>query len=48
MLVFGLGALGLGFVERRTVPGKMAVALALLALFPGMALTGSLRCTVTG
>ncbi|MGK6317008.1 hypothetical protein [Neorhizobium sp. DT-125] len=43
---FGLGALGLGFAERRTVPGKMAVAL--LALFPGMALIGWLRWTVTG
>ncbi|TCV65901.1 hypothetical protein [Neorhizobium sp. S3-V5DH] len=48
VLVFGLGGLGLGLVQRRTVPGKMAVALALLALLPGMALIGWLRWTVTG
>lgn len=48
ILVLGLGALALGFAERGSVSGKMAVALALLALLPGMGLIGWLRWTVTG
>jgi multisubunit Na+/H+ antiporter MnhF subunit len=48
VLVFGLGALVLGFGERGSVSGKMAMALALLALLPSVALFGWLRWTVMG
>jgi hypothetical protein len=46
--ILGLGGLALGFAERGSMSGKMAIGLAMLALLPGLALIGWLRWTVMG
>ncbi|HEY0234144.1 MAG TPA: hypothetical protein VGC86_03670 [Afipia sp.] len=48
IVLLALAALILGFAERRKTQGKIGIALALLAVLPGLALIGWLRLTVTG